>query len=131
MPSQGRSYGRRLLPQVLDDLSSSTPERLYATIPRVTKDLSQGFHDITIKDVACCVNALAWWLQEEIGRSDSFETLCYIGIPDIRSPILFLAAIKCGYKVWQLSSDIVLRNSTTIGPSPFSQEPCHNEQVAP
>ena len=100
MSSQKRSYGRRLLPQVLDDLSCSTPDRLYATIPRLTTDLSQGFHEITVKDVARCVNTLAWWLQEVIGRDDSFGTLCYIGIPDIRSVILFLAAIKCGYKVW-------------------------------
>ena len=99
MSSQERSYGRRLLPQVLDELSSCTPERLYATIPRLTRDLSQGFHDLTVKDVARCVDALAWWLQEEIGGSESFETLCYIGIPDIRSAMIFLAAIKCGYKV--------------------------------
>lgn len=131
MLSQERSYGRRLLPQVLDDMSSSTPERLYATIPRITKDLSQGFHAITVKDVARCVNALAWWLQEEVGRSDGFETLCYIGIPDIRGAIFFLAAIKCGYKVWQLSSHFVLGHLTTIGPTPFSQEPRHNQQVAP
>ena len=60
MSTQERSYGRRLLPQVLDDLSSSTPERIYATIPRLTKDLSQGFSDITVSDMARCVNALAW-----------------------------------------------------------------------
>lgn len=127
MSSQESRYGRRLLPQVLDDLSTSTPERLYATIPRLTKDLSQGFHDLTVKDVARCVNALAWWLQQEIGRSDSFETLCYIGIPDIRSAMIFLAAIKCGYKVWQLSSVRMLRHSTTIGPTAFSQESRHHE----
>lgn len=127
MSSQERSYGRRLLPQVLDDLSTSTPERLYATIPRLTRDLSQGFHDLTVKDIARCVNALAWWLQQEIGRSDSFETLCYIGIPHIRSAMIFLAAIKCGYKVWQLSGVRVLRHSTTIGPATFSQESRHHE----
>ena len=126
MSSQERSYGRRLLPQVLDDLSISNPERLYATIPRLAKDLSQGFHDLTVKEVARCVNALAWWLQDKIGRSDSFETLCYIGIPDIRSAMIFLAAIKCGYKVWQLPSFRMLRRSTTIGPTAFSQESSHH-----
>ena len=91
------------LPQVLDDLSNPTPERIYATIPRLTKDLSQGFKGITVSDVARCVNAPAWWLQENVGRSNSFETLCYIGLPDIRSAIVFLVAIKCGYKVYHLS----------------------------
>ncbi len=122
MSSQERRYGRRLLPQVLDDLSSFTPERLYATIPRLTTDLSQGFREITVKDVARSVNALAWWLQAVIGRSDSFETLCYIGIPDIRSAILFLAAIKCGYKVWNFSNGSVFRHLINIGPIPFSKE---------
>lgn len=120
MSTQERSYGRRLLPQVLDDLSISTPDRIYVTIPRLTKDLSRGFSDITVSDVARCVNALAWWLQEDVGRSDSFETLCYIGVPDIRSAILFLAAIKCGYKVCQLSSYIVVRQLIILGPASFS-----------
>ena len=104
MSTEESSYGRRLLTQVLDDLSTATPGRIYATIPRLAKDLSQGFIDITVSDVARCVNALAWWLQEAVGPSNSFETLCYIGVPDIRSAIVFLAAIKCGYKVYHLSS---------------------------
>lgn len=99
MSSQEHSYGRRLLPQVLGEFSSLSPGRLYATVPHLATDLSEGFQEITVRDMARCVNALAWWLQEAVGRSDKFETLCYIGIPDIRSAVLFLDAIRCGFKV--------------------------------
>ena len=105
---------------MLDDVSTSTLRRSYATIPRLAENLSQGFIDIALSDMARCVNALAWWLQGIIRQSDSFETLCYIGVPDIRSTIFFLAAIMCGYTVCQLSSYIVLRQLTTVGSAPFS-----------
>lgn len=52
-----------------------------------------------MEDAAIYVDALAWWLHEAVGPSDTFETLSYIGIPDIRGAFVFLAAIKCGYKV--------------------------------
>ena len=99
MSGQERCFGSRLLPQILDELSRSAPGRLYATIPRLATNLSQGFQDITMKDATIYVDALAWWLHEAVGPSDTFETLSYIGIPDIRAAFVFLAAIKCGYKV--------------------------------
>ncbi len=45
------------------------------------------------------VNVMAWWLEKEIGESSTFETLSYLGPPDLRYAIVFLAAVKCGYKV--------------------------------
>ena len=95
---QGPHHGRRLLHQVLDEISKSTPKRLYATVPRST-NLSEGFRDVTFEDMARCSDYLAFWLQAKFGRSSNFETLCYIGIPDLRSAAIFLAAVKCGYKV--------------------------------
>ena len=91
-------YGARLLPRVVDDLARSNPQRVFASVP-LASDVSQGFRDIKMADVAQAVDYLAWWLQEHVGNSTSFETLAYMGIPDIRYPVLFLAAVKCGYKV--------------------------------
>ena len=34
-----------------------------------------------------------------LGRSTVFETIAYIGPSDLRYAIVFLAAVKCGYKV--------------------------------
>ena len=91
-------YGSRLLPQVVDELARSDPQRIYATIP-LSSDSSKGFQDVTMRQVSQAVNRIAYWLENTIGRSTVFETLSYMGIPDLRYAIVFLAAVKCGYKV--------------------------------
>lgn len=91
-------WGRRLLPSVLDELAAAAPDRLYATIP-TQNDLTNGFQDITVAHAVRCVNYMAHWVETRFGRSDDFETFSYVGIPDLRGAITFLAAVKCGYKV--------------------------------
>ena len=92
-------YGSRLLPQVVDELAQSNPERIYATIP-LSSNLTQGFRDVTMLQISQAVNKCAQWIESTtIGRSTVFETLSYMGLPDLRYAIVFLAAVKCGYKV--------------------------------
>ncbi|MCJ1373904.1 hypothetical protein MMC20_005134 [Loxospora ochrophaea] len=93
-----QDYGTRLLPRVVDELAQVDPERVYASIP-IAPDVCQGFRDVTIRDMASAANSMAWWLEKTVGKSDDFETLSYMGITDLRYPIIFLAAVKCGYKV--------------------------------
>jgi hypothetical protein len=92
------AFGMRLMPQVLDHHAIATPARLYASVPK-NGDLSQGFQDVTCEDMAQCVNFMAFWVVKQFGCSDTFETLSYIGIPDLRSVAVFLGAVKAGYKV--------------------------------
>ena len=94
-------YGARLLPQVLDELAKSDPARIYATLP-LSSDLAQGFRHVTVLEMAQATNAFAWWLDERIGKSSSFETVAYMGVPDLRYVVVFLGAVKCGYKVSSL-----------------------------
>ena len=101
-------YGSRLLPQVVDELASSDPQRIYATLP-LSSDLSKGFRDVTMRQVSQAVNRLAYWLEDTIGRSTVFETLSYMGLPDLRYAIVFLAAVKCGYKVSSPETDLAGR----------------------
>ncbi|KAI1370978.1 acetyl-CoA synthetase-like protein [Hypoxylon crocopeplum] len=131
MASEGRPhYGRRLLPLVLDELANTNPDRLYAAIPK-TADVTDGFRDITVADIARCVNFMAKWIEHRFGRSDSFETITYIGIPDLRGPIVFQAAVKCGYKLLLPSprnpplTNISLMNQTG------STKVLHTVEVAP
>ena len=91
-------YGARLLPQVVDQLAVSDPIRVYASIP-ISSDLSAGFRDVSMLDMAAAIDSFAWWLETNIGRSSQFETLSYMGVSDVRYAIVFLAAVKCGYKV--------------------------------
>jgi hypothetical protein len=91
-------YGTRLMPQALDSHSEATPNRLYASVSR-SANVSDGFQDITCEDMARCVNFMAHWIVDHFGASDQFDTLAYVGIPDLRSAAVFLGAVKAGYKV--------------------------------
>ena len=83
---------------MVDELARCSPDRIYTSIPR-SSDLSQGFRDVATLELAQAVNHFAWWLDGQIGKSTTFGTLAYIGISDIRYAVVFLAAVKCGYKV--------------------------------
>ena len=78
-PPVGESmYGRRLIPTVVDEMAASTPDHVYASIPR-DQDFSGGLDDVTSRDLARAVNRVAFWIEDKIGRSCDFETIAYIG----------------------------------------------------
>ncbi|KAL8788694.1 MAG: hypothetical protein Q9195_007195, partial [Heterodermia aff. obscurata] len=97
MASHEPEYGRRLLTKVLDEVAESTPGKLYATIP-LSDSLPYHFRELTFAEMARCIDFLANWLEERHGRSNTFETLAFIGIADLRGAVLFHAAVKLGYK---------------------------------
>lgn len=90
-------FGSRLLPQVVDELARSCPERIYASISLSSDPLQ--FQHVTVLELAQAVSQFAWRLDENLGRSTTFETLAYVGPSDLRYVVVFLAAVKCGYKV--------------------------------
>ena len=91
-------YGRRLLPTVFDSIAKETPQRLYASVP-VESDLSKGYRDITFGQMKSAVDSFAHYVKKSIGSSTSFEATCYLGEPDLRTALIFLAMVKCGFKV--------------------------------
>ena len=97
---QRPAYGRRLLPAILDHEAHTTPDRIFATIPKGA-DLQDGFVDVAVAQIATAVNFVAYELLSEYGPSSpkNYETLTYIGVPDLRYNIVFYAAVKCGFKV--------------------------------
>jgi hypothetical protein len=96
LPSQnGVPYGRRLLPVLVDELD---PARLFARVPK-SAHFQDGFSDVTCQTFARAVNRAAGWLEDTLGKSSSFQTLAYLGPPDIRYCIFILGACKAGYKV--------------------------------
>ncbi|KAI9811859.1 MAG: putative NRPS-like protein biosynthetic cluster [Pycnora praestabilis] len=112
-------YGARLLPQVADELARTNPNKIYASLAR-SNDISQGFRHVTIKELVQAVNNVAWWLDAKYGRSDVFETIAIMGTSDIRYTVIFLAAVKCGYKVMVPS----VRNSLSMNLSLLDQTSC-------
>lgn len=95
-------FGRRLLPQVVDFYARTDPAKVYASIPKSSAKLSNGFNDITMAKLAAVVNRLSWWMDDDLGYGD-LDTVAYIGPTDIRYAAMFLAAVKCGYKVRELA----------------------------
>ncbi|CAD6591480.1 MAG: hypothetical protein ASARMPREDX12_005186 [Alectoria sarmentosa] len=91
-------YGRRLIPTLVDEIAASTPNRVYASIPR-NQDFTGGFDDVTFRILARAVNRAAFWIENKLGKSAHFETIAYLGPMDLRYYIVALAATKVGYKV--------------------------------
>ncbi|KAF5870613.1 putative amp-binding enzyme protein [Botrytis fragariae] len=98
-PISASDRGRRLLPHVIDGLALSDPTRVFVSIP-LSNNLQDGFQDITYKDFARSIDKCSWWMEENLGRSETFETLNYVGPQDLRYIILLLAAIKTGYQMF-------------------------------
>ncbi|CAD0111646.1 unnamed protein product [Aureobasidium uvarum] len=93
-------YGTRLLPTLIDAIATTTPNRVYASIPRDDADMSRGFKDITYADFALAIDALSWWLDETLGKADgTFPTFAYFGPRDLGYAAVVVAAAKVGRKV--------------------------------
>lgn len=73
----GVRYGQRLVPQVIDERARSHPDHLFARIAKST-DISQGFHELTISQLANAINWTAYWLEGQIGRSEDFEVVALL-----------------------------------------------------
>lgn len=92
------SHRKRLLATTVDDRAQTNPNQRFAVIPKGS-GISNGFQDLTIKDLARAVNFMCWWIQGTIGPAQSPETLAYMGSNDVRYLIFMLACQKTGYRV--------------------------------
>ncbi|CAO2652023.1 Nn.00g003060.m01.CDS01 [Neocucurbitaria sp. VM-36] len=90
-------YGRRLVPTIIDYNARTKPDGACFSIPR-SEGLQHGFRDITWRAYANAINKTAHFIQKEIGCSSSFETVMYLGCPDLRAYLVLVALIKTGHK---------------------------------
>ena len=97
LPEEGSVYGQRLIPHLIDDIAHNNGSRTFCSLVK-SSNISDGFQDISYAAFANSINRLAWWIEENVGKSSTFETLSYIGPPDLRYIILTIAAQKTGYK---------------------------------
>lgn len=96
-------YGSRLLPTVVDETAKIQPGLPYACVP-VSTNVKDGFKVVNFHDIATATNHIVAWIHQKLGPSTSFETLAYTGTGNLRYVVVFLAAVKCGYKVRHLSA---------------------------
>ncbi|PSN59431.1 acetyl-CoA synthetase-like protein [Corynespora cassiicola Philippines] len=135
-------YGKRLVPLVVDEVAKNDPGRICFSYPR-SSNLKDGFRDVNFRTFANAVNKTAFFIQREIGRSSMFETVMYMGYPDIRHFIILVALMKTGHKVLFSShrnsvsghADLIKRTDCTIlvhtagFPVSGIQEKCRMETI--
>ena len=97
LPEEGSVYGQRLIPHLIDDIAHNNSSRTFCSLAK-SSNISDGFQDISYGTFANSINCLAWWIEENLGKSSTFETVSYIGPPDLRYIVLAIAAQKTGYK---------------------------------
>lgn len=93
------NVGRRLMPTVIDEKARLTPQAVWCSLPYDDSDLTKGYEDVTYVRFANAINKLSWFIHEKLGPSDCFETIAYMGRPDIRYHVVQMAIIKTGHKV--------------------------------
>jgi acyl-coenzyme A synthetase/AMP-(fatty) acid ligase len=99
IPHDVTTYGKRLLPHIVDQRAKSGYERPYAMYP-VSRDPSEGFQNISYARLSNAVNRACWWLESELSQKDEKEnSFAYLGPNDLRYAIFVLATIKTGRKV--------------------------------
>ena len=102
MMGLSEDYGRRLIPNIVDQRARSDPQRAVYSIPVSSTDVTRDFKDISARgavysvpvssndvsrgftDISACVfanavNRIAWWLESELGKGSSFQAIGYIG----------------------------------------------------
>ncbi|KAF4900571.1 Non-canonical non-ribosomal peptide synthetase FUB8 [Colletotrichum viniferum] len=102
-----KNIGKRLIPQILDDLAVSEPDRLVFSIAK-SSDISQGFHDVFARQFAQAVDKTAWWLHKQVGNTGEVQPVGYIGPHDLRHILLTYACVKANCTALFLSA----KNST-------------------
>lgn len=112
-------YGRRLLPQILDDVVSTTPDRIVYSVLNSACGSHQLKH-ITASAFAKAIDKTAWWLKSLVGAHSTIQPVGYIGpretasfghisfpantlSDDLRHVLLTFAACKAGCTVSTVS----------------------------
>lgn len=71
-------YGKRLLPQILDRLAITEPDRIIYSVATLS-DISYGLRHISARTFAKAVDKTAWWLHKQVGTPTLIQTVGYIG----------------------------------------------------
>ncbi|CAK7213836.1 putative NRPS-like protein biosynthetic cluster [Sporothrix eucalyptigena] len=119
--------GERLVVHVIDELAEDSPERVWATVTKSTFDVEQGFCDITFQECSGAVNATAWAIESQVGKSEAFDVIAYLGVSDVRYAIYLFAAIKTGHQLMIPS----VRNSLQQHRAVFDEAQCTRVYYTP
>jgi thioester reductase-like protein/acyl-CoA synthetase (AMP-forming)/AMP-acid ligase II/aryl carrier-like protein len=115
------------LPAALDEIAAADPHRTIYSVQK-TKNITDGFLDISAGTLARAVDRCAWYIEANIGKAGpGFPTLAYMGPQDVVYAVLILACIKTGYKLLLTSP----RNTLEAHLSLFERTDCHTMLMPP
>ncbi|KAI0188862.1 transferase family protein [Astrocystis sublimbata] len=100
--SSSVAYGRRLLPQIIDQLAAADPTRTVYSLAALSGS-SLSYTHISARAFAQAIDKTAWWLQKLVGKPKSIRPVGYIGPHDLRHVLLTFACVKAGYAALFLS----------------------------
>ncbi|OJJ46010.1 hypothetical protein ASPZODRAFT_2034801 [Penicilliopsis zonata CBS 506.65] len=89
-----------LLPHVFEHRVRANPAGIWAKYPVATDNYEAGFRSVTNQQVLNAINRMAALFDRQLGASQRFQTLAYLGPNDLRYFIVVMAAIKVGYKIF-------------------------------
>ena len=92
------SFGRRLIPTLIDETAYVNPNGIYCFLPKGTA-VEHGFDSVTYNGFANAIDRCSHWMEAQLGRGQSFSTVAYLGPSDLLTTIIIVAAIKTGHKV--------------------------------
>ncbi|OJI91484.1 hypothetical protein ASPTUDRAFT_112794 [Aspergillus tubingensis CBS 134.48] len=106
-PLPGVKHGQRILTSVIEARAEANNTPAWVSVPINDQDLSQGFRDISFKELNNAANHAAHWLKQNLPpTSEPFQCFAYAGPKDLRYQILAVAAAKV-QKVMVLPSPLV------------------------
>lgn len=93
-------YGRRLIPNIIDENVRMHPQR-EAFMTQWSDSLENDWRAVTWKQYANAINRCAHEIDGACGKAPKgrFPTLAYIGPQDVRYIVFMVAAVKAGYVV--------------------------------
>ena len=115
-----RTFGKRLLPHIVDERARTGYERPFALYPH-SKVPGQGFKSVSYAQVANAVNRAAWWLDLSIPKNGEREfPVAYLGPNDLRYIVFVLATMKTGRKVERESPWLICCIDADVFPDSLS-----------
>ncbi|KAH8702402.1 transferase family protein [Talaromyces proteolyticus] len=96
------SYGRRLIPQIMDNLADTDPDRTVFSLASVLNGNIKLNH-VSARQFTRAVDKTAWWLRDQVGTPSAVQPVVYIGPHDLRHILLTYACVKAGYAAMFLS----------------------------
>lgn len=88
--------------EIVDALAKEETQRIWAKVP-VADGEGLSWRDVTYRQLGAAADIMAHWMDQHIGQVDQSghqgNVVTYMGVHDIRPPILVLATLKTGHKV--------------------------------